>query len=661
MVAGSATVKIIQGTNKTIGEYKFIVLPAFNPGRPKSSPRPRRPKKSPSSVQQPSRKVINDVAAKLSPPVESAERPQAPVSPTTKEANHLDPAQRDPLAPPTAIVPEAANSPGNLPPSDASEEDGDYGPSAFSAPSDEVIPFEMESPKESPSEANVSSPTEKVPLPQADTPTKPAATVDVPVSKSPDLRTSTIVERSDRKLVIELLDFPQQADIGGKTFSFDEVCARFSERFVNNSGLWSTGPFESASCVTGSSDENWTWKLRISGDEREKLFEIVYRDSDGSISTESYYSLETLLSPVLFLANNRIATLTAARLVAGLPFRSTIEKSQVNEGEFLDFTGMKLDDMPNPNNGVIIFTVKRGSGHWITKVIGEAAKLEDGAEPERWRVTAVDYDMVREIPEDEVIYIRETAGVEREKRKIDAELKSFLGRLGGETLNLVRSAYIGARYGMPLLSTGSIISGAPMWGLFAEFRGGGLAGLKTYYDFIPSQERDSGGSTERFKWSRFQLGYSVGRQIDYLVFNWIDVTPKLGLTSLSVTKLAVEDLGVTGYQFDLNRAPTLGLEVGIERRTNHYLGRLWGFGSYSTGISSSERAYTTTSQRLGVDIFHDIAKFDSLKLTGLGFAAIESTTITRNQSDSDLINSGQQAKQLKFNSIYLGGGLTMGW
>ena len=82
-------------------------------------------------------------------------------------------------------------------------------------------------------------------------------------------------------LTVELAGFPALESVEKNTYTFSQVCQAFGDNLTQNHGLLGTGPFESVTCqspdkktATGAAGKN-DWVLRIRGDKKEKIFEIL--------------------------------------------------------------------------------------------------------------------------------------------------------------------------------------------------------------------------------------------------------------------------------------------------------------------------------------------------------------------------------------------------
>ena len=220
---------------------------------------------------------------------------------------------------------------------------------------------------------------------------------------------------------------------------------------------------------------------------------------------------------------------------------------------------------------------------------------------------------------------------------------------------------MGARYGLPLQNSKGVLASAKMLGVFGEFRGGILSGLRLNYDEIPTQVAKTEDGRDEFSWSRFQLGYGFGFRFPYLMMNWIDISPKLGATNFFLKHTPESGAGIDGYDFRLQRAPTIGLEIGIEKRTNLFLLRLWGYGSYSVGILPIDKKYKSSSLRSGIDIYRELFDWKATKLAILIFSSLDQSQYTRMTSEEELTSNPNLTTEVKFGSLFGGGGITLTW
>jgi hypothetical protein len=258
-----------------------------------------------------------------------------------------------------------------------------------------------------------------------------------------------------------------------------------------------------------------------------------------------------------------------------------------------------------------------------------------------------------------IFYLQQSEGREEERERLSSAIKSDLGGFLKKFLGIARAVYLGGRFGQPLGKTEGVLSKAATVGVFGEFRAGLLQGVKFNYDLIPEVKSSSTSTSQKFSWSRMQLGYGFGQRFNNILFNWIDLTPKLGITNLEFVQGESDVTGDLGFNFKLQKAPTVGAELGIEKRTPYFLARLWTYGSYSVGMLQVDKKYRSTSIRLGFDVYRDLFSMGSVKLALLGFGASDATVFSRTATDEELEKDPNLVTNLKYQSIYGGGGLTV--
>lgn len=154
------------------------------------------------------------------------------------------------------------------------------------------------------------------------------------------------------------------------------------------------------------------------------------------------------------------------------------------------------------------------------------------------------------------------------------------------------------------------------------------------------------------------MGYGFSKALANKLFNWIDATPRIGFTTLQLHYTPADET-TTPYDFKLSKAPTIGLEIGAESRTNYFIARLWAFGSLSVPIIPIDHNNSTNSVRAGLDFYRELLSFRDTKLAGLIFAAIDSTSVSKKLSAAEIDEN--QAKNIRNTSLIIGGGTTFTW
>ena len=477
------------------------------------------------------------------------------------------------------------------------------------------------------------------------------------------LTTSAVAagELTHPTLKIVFSGFPLKETVGKSTLEFDKSCKEFGKYFVKNRGLWGSGPFASVDCTQDKEPSEWT--LKVSGDGSKKNFDIVYRDEAGAESVESHFEIETEINPIILMNKKGTKALIAADLIFGLPFRATIRQSAVKQDAVIAYKSFAAKKLPLPGEALQIFALTRANGVWQPHIVA-TAEFDSMAATPRWKITNVDQEVLSQFQssaQGAVFFVQQSNDRDAARLKIEDLIRADVSSFFAKFFNVARSAYVGMRYGIPLGGGDGVLAKAPLMGFFGEFRGGMLNGLKLSYDVIPLQEETTDLSKDEFSWSRLQLGYSFGRKLNNRLINWVDVTPKLGVTNLLLKSTAAAGSNLSSYAFELHRSPTLGAEIGLENRSSWLLARLWGYASYSVGVVSIDKKYRSSSLRAGLDVYRDIMFFKKIKVALLGFTAADSSSYTKTLSDSELASDPDQTKAIKFTSLYAGGGLTLTW
>ncbi len=482
-----------------------------------------------------------------------------------------------------------------------------------------------------------------------------------------ELRAFAEPDTPEFELLIDLAGRPPTEVILDKPVKFEAVCADFTKYMIKNQGLWGTGPFKTARCVNSAKNPEVTaapWMLSIYQDHDKINFDIIYRDKSGETSAESRLALKTELGPITLLANKKTRVMIAAHLSMGLPFRSTINRSAVRQNNVITFPGVQVKDAPVSTVSPMIFRMVRSHGIWRPWVVGRAELATQNPTGLEYRIVLTDSETEAAVARNTQIdtyYVQQDSGRDEARAKLESLLTSDMGSFFKRFLDIGHSAYVGAHFGVPFGKRDKILKNARVLGFFSEFRGGMLDGFKLNYDLIPLQKATLDDTEIKYSWSRIQIGYGAGQKIDTYLFNWVDVTPKLGITNLLLSQSASLNTGDIGYDFELHRAPTIGVEAGAEKRTRYFLARAWTYVSYSLGIIEIDKKYKSSSTRFGFDLYRDIFSAGPVRFALLGFSAYDSSTFARNVSTQELQDNPDMTTKVTISSWYAGGGLTLTW
>lgn len=473
------------------------------------------------------------------------------------------------------------------------------------------------------------------------------------------------------KYYLDLAIFPSgvsaSQNVNGEDLKFLDSCAEFAKLLINNRGLWGTGPFRRAKCYSSEAaipKEINSWQLKIISEKDKKRFEISFVDRNYVSEVASEFTVDTEISPTILLLAKRSRAIIAANLSLGLPFSSIVEQDAIDQDGELVLPGLKIKNLPPPDSSLRVFYLVRKNRVWKST---EVAIAELGAEDVsmlKFKIKVENPDLlsqVRRESQSKIFFLQQFENKDAERERLAIALREEFAGFFQKFLRFARAAYLGFRYGRPLGRSNGVLTEASIVGVFGEFRAGVFQGIKFNYDLIPEQKAFVESTKQRFKWSRMQFGYGFGFNFSNSIFNWIDVTPKLGVTSLELDQGLSDLTGDPGYSFRLQKAPTVGLEIGIEKRAPYFLGRLWTYGSYSAGVLRIDKEYKSSIVRVGFDIYRDLFALGSVKFALLGFGAADSTTVSRVVTEADVANDPNTVKNLKYRSFYGGGGLTVTW
>jgi hypothetical protein len=481
-----------------------------------------------------------------------------------------------------------------------------------------------------------------------------------------------------RIITIDVSDEILDESKTGAREKLTKACESFSVYMTKNRGLWASGPFTRAICSikssrienknadksTSASPTTSPWSMVISSSGDQRRFEIMYQNSKGEKSQQALYEFDSGIPLTTLLEKHEFSQLIAAYLTNSLPIRTALTGSRLVSGGRITIKTRGLSNINLESNDAEIYQIRRSGDLWITKLIGTASIAKRSDTKTQIQIEQLFTNPIDDAPlvkRQSIYFLHQISDKEANLRKIDDSLKSRMGSFFAKFLNIGRSAYLGIRYGVPMQKGTGVLANVNLIGIFGEFRGGVLSGLRVNYDTIPTQKSETEEFRDVFSWSRIQLGYGFGLKLNNPILNWVDISPRLGVTNLTLTSTPNPGAATDGYEFKLQRAPTVGLEVGLEKRTNAFLIRLWGYGSYSLGVLPIDKEYKSTSIRAGVDVYREIADWKSIKLALLVFSAVDQNHYTRLATKEELSENPNLTTQVKFGSFFGGGGITLTW
>jgi len=385
---------------------------------------------------------------------------------------------------------------------------------------------------------------------------------------------------------------------------------------------------------------------------------MFFRESDGSETKITTHSIEGSAGAIAMMAKKNLNQLLAFHISQSLPFRSAIPVT----GSSPD--GIKISGptgplkLLTPPDEFSVFETTRVAGVWRSKAVGVAKLQGENGGKVTWKIEGAGQ---RPLPPPGGFYfMQQVAGREEVLRRSEQMVTDEVGNLIDALFGIGKAAYIGARYGAPIGGQG-VMKSAAMIGLFADLRSGLASGFKLNYDLIPQHQYIDQDGLIAFQWSRFQLGYSFLKPVNWGILNQIDATPRIGVTSLKYDFVPSADTEFQALNFAMSRAPTIGLEIGAEKNTFLARFRLWAFGSFSVGVLPVDKNHSTSSVRVGIDAYRDLFKMGRVSFAVLGFSAYETTRIKKTEVKTDTTTSESNLSALNLRNAYLGGGATLTW
>jgi hypothetical protein len=467
-------------------------------------------------------------------------------------------------------------------------------------------------------------------------------------------------------LLIELKDQPTVETVGKKTLKFEGVCRVFGAFLMKNQGLWGSGPFRSIKCVTSSDKASWSkrelgqrdWRLEISASGDTKTLTMFFRESDGSETKITTHTIEGSAGALAMMAKKNLNQLLAFHISQSLPFRSSIPVT----GSSPD--GIKISGptgplkLLTPPEDFSVFETSRVAGVWRSKPVGTARLQGESGGKVTWRIEGAGQRPLP--PPGGYYFLQQISGREEVLRRSEQMVTDEVGNLLDALFGIGKAAYIGGRYGTPIGGQG-VMKSAAMIGFFADLRSGLASGFKLNYDLIPQQQYIDQDGLVAFQWSRFQIGYSFLKPVNWGILNQIDATPRIGATSLKYDFVPAADTEFQALNFEMSRAPTIGLELGAEKNTSLARFRLWAFGSFSVGVLPVDKNHSTSSVRVGIDAYRDLFKLGRVSFAVLGFSAYETTRIKKTEATTDTTTGETNLSALTLKNAYVGGGATLTW
>jgi hypothetical protein len=443
----------------------------------------------------------------------------------------------------------------------------------------------------------------------------------------------------------------------------DDLCKKFSEKMLRGHGPNGVGPFESASCLplNGVSKDNnraQTWQLVAERtDNGANLKFSLYFGTDVKIYE---LVLNTDLGLEKILGSPRISSSLAIYLSESMPFRSLTSLERLKKSSaVVTATATNNKGCAKPPEALVLYTLDYRNSMWRRTILATSQKGLPSQNRTTYKFDLGNLDTKGRSDKSPLFLHADTA----QKGNLETLKKCMVNEvaeLTKKSYSLALSVYVGFRYGMPIPKGAYAFNQSAFYGVFGEFRSGILKGLKTNYDWAPIQIKKDDTGTTTYSFSRISIGTSFSKAMNAGIFNYVDITPRLGVTNLTLMYAPEAGSEESGYQFRQFRAPTLGVELGLEKRHSFGLFRLWNFASYSVGVIPIDKNYATKAFKIGLDGFFNAIKMGPINLGILFFGVFDYTSITSKTEGSANAVTGNLNKISIANS-YLGSGLTLNW
>ena len=437
-----------------------------------------------------------------------------------------------------------------------------------------------------------------------------------------------------------------------------KACDSFAKLFGRNPGTLRAGAFKTVTCLDHSPGEaersEWTLIIKANGSSTQfTVFESV----------ESGHQLASTVTIPVFeqlnkaLQDKAVSQLIAWRLLDDLPFFGVVPTYLIDQKkEFRADTGiLSKEDVPKQ---LIFYTLARNEKKiWQPRIVAVADLTKTMVGKAVWSmVGAAGVEDEDFSTRNGFYFMRDPEGIGRHKDSIEKALRSATEKYEGTPHPPGSSRYyVGVRYGLPLRAADRLLR-SPLVGAFLESRSGVLDGFRVNYDQALTTKEADDTSQSTFGWSRVQLGYGFGKQLDLAWLNWVEIMPKIGTTTLKLEQTYADE-NEDSISFSLRNAWSLGLELGLEYRSVKALVRGWLQYNYTPPSANSNK--TRVSQvRAGLDLQRDVMQFGDRHLSVLGFVINESTDLLRSKTDDADVAT---ISELSYQYLHLGLGLALRW
>ena len=456
--------------------------------------------------------------------------------------------------------------------------------------------------------------------------------------------------------------------------NFKTVCVKLGNSLTAGSGIYGYGFARTFSCYDGqkmvysnTDAAPSRWLLEI-GDTKDKI-ELVLYYYYGKKAELRREIAKTVLPPTTnamkIMRSRTVIDLLVLDLVSQTPLMRALDliaEDKSFKARDRTASGGK-ERLPRPPVSFkIVKVVAKPDGSLETVPVGTAEQADESGDGDHiFRITLADH-----LDKADSYWAYNESGRSATRSAVRSMLEKKLAPFGlawGKAAvgfaNAFASGYVGARYGKSIMKGEALYSKSAMMGLFMEWRGGMLEGLRLYYDAaVPTKVKESGAEFH-IKWSRPSLGMAFGHDLAGFI-DRVDITPKIGIMHFDgrlPVASSFDPSVMIPTSFIVKSAASLGAELGLETHGFRNLTRLWG-GCDFAGLGKAD---SYTSLRGGVDTYFDLIDFGSSDLSLLVFALGERISLTRkvDPAAEAATGTGQLLKELAYNLGYLGAGLTV--
>lgn len=477
---------------------------------------------------------------------------------------------------------------------------------------------------------------------------------------------------------IQMIGFEDNAtDADGKEIKFASVCTNFGKKLIAGFGPFKRSPIAKVGCANESdfgldqavdvqnkkkvAQTSQEWSLRIRNLEESVDFQVQFGTEENFVVL-SDFSFEKAFHPVTLL-NDKIQSRNIAQLIIrALPFETAISRAELSNVLDLPLRPVKsTKPNPNANQEILIYdlSVEGGVIAPIPFAKGTRLAVEKGGSVGKWTIeNGASLSSSSKPGTGQLLYISRVKEKPSDLKVVEDRIEKRQVKMKESYSSIGRSAYLGFRLGKAIGASKGDFTMSTLYGIFGEFRSGMLSGLKIGYDVFPRATASDESGTRFLSWSRTQIGYSFGTKLGLGPINWLDVTPRLGVTTLDFGFEALDSEEFDSYSLIQRRSPTLGLELGAEARSPRFLTRAWVYGTYSFGVLSVDKKFKTQALRSGVDFYFKLFNFGSVKVAGLLFGMTDYIKVNQLSFEEE---DELSVVELKSWLTYVGGGLTLAW